>query len=160
VFATAGAFVGGPAGSFAAGKIGGATAGFLGSGIIDYIASNVDNSQYPKDLPNSPLEVLDFFQTLYLFSCVDSLSPSTKDKVRREFILLATGPGKLRAKLSAPTQRLRITNFSDLSRADVKAASVAIVSAALSDKPNHDTNPILDFGSDVATAANRVRTSR
>jgi hypothetical protein len=152
--------VGGPAGSFAAGKIGGATAGFLGSGIIDYIASNVDTIQYPKELPNTPIEVLDYFQSVYLFSCMESLSPATTKKVRDEFALLATGAGKLRAKLSAAPERLRIANFSDLSPADIQSAYIAIVSAAVSGKPNDDINPILDFGSNVATAANRVRTSR
>ena len=160
LFATAGAYVGGPAGSFAAGKAGSAAAGFLGSGIIDYIASKVNTDQYQKDLPNSSSEVLDFFQAVYLFACAGSLSPSTQDKVRREFDLLASGPGRLAAKLSAPTERLRITNFSDLSPTDMKAASAAMVSAALSGKPNDDINPILNFGSNVAAAANMIRTSR
>jgi hypothetical protein len=137
-----------------------ATVGFSDPNVLDYISSKVESKEYRKDLENTSWEVFDSFQSVFLLSCVDSLSPSMKDKVHREFDLLATGPTKLKAKLSAPSEKLRVTNFTELSPADIQAASVAIVSAAVSGGPDDDINTILEFGSNVAAAANRFRRSR
>jgi hypothetical protein len=153
MFPSQGALAGGPAGTSA-------TVGFSGPNTLDYISSKVESKKYRKDLENTSQQVLDSFQSVYVLSCVDSLSPSMKDKVHKEFDLLATGPAKLKAKLSAPSEKLRVTNFTELSPADIQAASVAIVSAAVSGKPDDEINTILSFGSNVAAAANRFQTSR
>jgi hypothetical protein len=153
MFPYQGALAGGPAGTSA-------TVGFSGPNILDYISSKVESNEYRKDLENTSRQAFDSFQSVFLLSCVDSLSPSMKDKVHKDFDLLATGPAKLKAKLSAPSEKLRVTNFTELSPADIQAASVAIVSAAVSGEQDDDVNTILDFGSNVAAAANRVQTSR
>ncbi len=135
LFATGGAFVGGPAGTFAAGKAGSAAAGFLGSGIIDFIASKVDTDQYPAGLPNSTLEVLNYFQNLYLLSSYQWLNSYAKANIEKE-IKLVRAAGQLKAKLMTSPSRLEIVNMGELSTTDIQTAFAIVVSAGLEGSKN------------------------
>jgi hypothetical protein len=157
LFATAGAFAGGPIGSFAAGKAGAATVGFLGSGIIDFIASKVDTEQYPKDLPNSKKSVVDYFQNLYLLSSFQWLSPATKRKVFDEIALVSTGPGKLKAKFVTTQSSVEIVNIAELAAKELQTAMATIVSAGLAQGSSLDRNAATTFADRTAAAANVVR---
>jgi hypothetical protein len=157
LFATAGAFAGGPASSFAAGKAAEAAAGFLGSGVIDFIASKVNTDQYPADLPNSKRSIVDYFQSLYLLSSFQWLSPQTRQEVLDEIALVSAGPAKLKAKFVITQSSVEIVNIAELTAQDLQTAMAAIVSAGLSQGSSRDRNAATTFADKTAGAANVVR---
>lgn len=151
LFATGGAFAGGPFGS--------AGAGLLGSGIVDFIASKVNTDRTPSEIPNTPDSVRDYFLSLFMLSSYSFLDPSTTKKIQDRVALVSSIPGNLKAKFVFTGPNVDIVNIDKLSTEDLEKALDVVVLAGLSERSQHVREIATAFSDGSSAAAARLRAS-